>query len=198
MAGGVPGYRRPMRWVADRLVRAAAGVIVAVATVAAVRAARRRRRIWLAHGGYRDLTARGTVEVASPRVDVFERCRDMHWLATVLDRHTTVEELDSTHYRWTYPLRDGPPVTCHAQIVGEVPFLLLAWAVDDGPFPHQGTLRFEPLPGGGRTRIRARLRYRWSSTRARESGIPDDLPARMLSAALNRLRLRMSATVRTG
>jgi uncharacterized membrane protein len=170
----------------DAALRTATVTLAAAALVSAVRAARRRRRAWIAAGRYEYRTLTGTLDLPVDREPVYWMLREAHRAALLVDPDTEVTPLDDTRSRWTLAGPDGTPVTLTVEIIGDLPELMVSWSVPDGPLPHEGRVDLGLIPAG--TRVHARVRHIWSRRLAGEAGIEADDPARVLQRAMDRLR----------
>jgi uncharacterized membrane protein len=166
--------------------RAATLALATAALVNAVRAARRRRRAWLAAGRYEYRALTETFDLPVDREPLYWLLREPGRAARLVDPDARVTPLDETHSRWTLTGPAGTPVTCAVEVMGDVPELMVSWSVPDGPLPHQGRVQLSPVPAG--TRVQVRVRYPWSRRLASEAGITPGDPARVLRRATDRLR----------
>jgi uncharacterized membrane protein len=163
------------------LVRAATVAMAVAATVAAVRAARRRHAEWKESGRPRQRRLNETALTSASRQEVYWLCRDVPRLAQLIDSRVRLVELNDVRSNW-----EIGRVACTVEITGDVPELLLAWEVADGPVPHHGRLTLHPagdLTTGG-TRIAAQVRYRWPPS-TEDAAIDADEPRRLLRRALD-------------
>ncbi len=172
----------------DSALRAAAMALAGTALVVAVRATRRRRQSWIAAGRYEHRALTETVDLPAHREHLYWLLRDPERAVRLLDPDARVVLLDATRCRATLTGPRGEPVTCLVEVVGDVPEMVVAWAVADGPLPHQGRVTLTPVPAG--TQVRAQLRYAWSRRLQEESGIEPETPARVLRHAMNELRVQ--------
>jgi uncharacterized membrane protein len=170
-------------------VRLGSAVLAVAVLVAAVRAARRRRRAWLAMGRYEERTTTETVTVPASTDRVYWLWRELPTLARLLDERAQVEIVDDGLSRW-----ELAGVGCTVEITGDLPEEVISWRVPDGPLPHEGTVRLSPIGGigTGGTRIEVRLWYRWSSRWAKAAGVADSAPGDLLRQALHRYQLQVS------
>jgi uncharacterized membrane protein len=129
---------------------------------------------------------RTVTEVAVVDVDVFDVyaiCRDPLLLAPFVDDRVNVELIGDTRSRWTFPGPDGTPVSCTAELVGEVPERILAWRVEDGPLPHEGHVDFLRHGPGTASQLTVQVRYHQPP----DGSIDPDLPRRRLHQTLGAL-----------
>ena len=129
---------------------------------------------------------RTVTEVALVDVDVFDVYaiwRSPLLLAPFVDDRVNVELVSDTRSRWTFPGPDGTPVSCTAELVGEVPEWVLAWRVRDGPLPHEGHVDFLRRAPGTASQLTVQVRYRQPP----EGAIDPDLPRRILRRTLGAL-----------
>jgi uncharacterized membrane protein len=166
--------------------RAGTAALALAALVAAVRAARRRRRAWIAAGRYEYRALTETLDLPIARDHLYWLFRDASRMARLLDLDARVVPVDPVRSRWTLAGPGGEPVTCTVQVIGDVPELMVAWSVPDGPMPHRGTIDLERIPAG--TRAHTRIRYAWSPVRAQAAGVAEDAPRRTLERAADTLR----------
>jgi hypothetical protein len=185
------GYGTVMSRV-DGFVRAGALLLGAAVSVAALRAMRRRRRGWVEAGRYEEREATCRIVVDGDRTRSYWLCRDPQRLAAALEPPVRAETVDDTWSRWSVPEPGGVRRLLTVGIVGDIPELLLAWRVDNGWLPHEGTVRFADA-GTGRTELAVTVRYRWT----RQSGLPDDPVDGLLATALGRLAAASANAVRS-
>jgi uncharacterized membrane protein len=111
--------------------------------------------------GYAERTVTEAVLMDPDVPEVYALWRDPPLLAPFIHERAEVELLDDLRSRWTVPGPDGDPVSCTAELVGDIPEKVLAWRVDDGPLPHEGRVEFSPHGPGTVSHLTATLRYRW-------------------------------------
>jgi uncharacterized membrane protein len=111
--------------------------------------------------GYVDRKLTEIVLVHPDVPDMYALWRDPLLLAPFVDDRAEVVVLDDVRSRWTVPGPDGDRFTCTAELIGDIPELVLAWRVDDGPLPHEGRAEFTPHGPGTVSQIRVDVRYRW-------------------------------------
>lgn len=169
----------------DVLVRAGAVLLGAAVSVAALRAARRRRHAWVESGRYADREAVRRIVVDEDRTPTYWLLRDPQRLAERLGPPVRAETIDETWSRWSVPEPGGTERLLTVELVGDIPELLLAWRVDNGWLPHEGTVRLADA-GLGRTELAVTVRYRWSQEWASRAGVSDDPVDRLLATALER------------
>lgn len=166
--------------------RAGAVLLGAAVSVAAVRAMRRRRRAWVRAGRYVEREAVRRIVVDGDRTRTYWLLRDPQRLADRLGPPVRAETIDETWSRWSAPEPGGQERLLTVEIIGDIPELLLAWKVDNGWLPHEGTVRFADA-GLDRTELWVTVRYRWSAERAGQAGVPGDPVDGLLATALDRL-----------
>ena len=170
----------------DGLVRALTVVLGAVISVVTLRALRRRRRAWREAGRYEDREAARRIVVDADRTRTYWLLRDPQRLAARLGPPVRAETVDTTWSRWSVPEPGGLERLLTVEVIGDVPELLLAWRVDNGWLPHEGTVRFADA-GADRTELAVTVRYRWSAQWAVRAGVLRDPVDRLLATALDRL-----------
>jgi uncharacterized membrane protein len=163
--------------------RAAVVIFGAAAVIAAVRAARRGTREWRDEGRPERRETTASLVVSWPREDVYDLFRDVDRLAAALGPTVSTETLTHDSFLWVHTQEGRSPVAAVVRVTGDVPEVLIAWETADPPLPHEGTVRFAVAGNGAHTLVDVSLRYRWSTERAREAGIPDDA----VQALLHRL-----------
>ena len=170
----------------DGLVRVGAALLGAAVCVAALRAIRRRRGAWVEAGRYADREAARRIVVDGDRTRIYWLMRDPQRLAAVLGPAVRAETIDETWSRWSVPEPGGQERLLTVEVMGDIPELLLAWRVDNGWLPHEGTVRFAEA-GTDRTELAVTVRYRWSYEWARRTRVPDDPVDGLLATALDRV-----------
>ncbi len=129
---------------------------------------------------------RTVTEVALVEPDVPEMYalwRDPLLLAPFVDDRVTVELLDDVRSRWTFPGPDGNPLSCTAELIGDIPELVLAWRVADGPLPHEGRVEFLRHGPGTVSQLTVDLNYRLPPG----ADFDADLPRRILRRTLDNI-----------
>jgi uncharacterized membrane protein len=167
-------------------VRAGTVLLGAALSVAVLRAARRRRAAWVRGGRYEEREARRRIVVDLDRPQTYWLLREPERLAAVLDPSVRAEAVDDTWSRWSVPTPEGVARLLTVEVIGDVPELLVAWRVDNGWLPHEGTVRLAAA-GTDRTEVSVAVRYRWSAQRAADAGVDGDPVDRLLSLALERI-----------
>jgi uncharacterized membrane protein len=175
----------------DRAIGAATLALAAAVAVSAVRAARRRRRSWIAAGRYEYRALTETTVLPVLREHLYWLLREPTRVARLVDPDAEVEPLGDTRSRWTLAGPDGTQVSCLVEVIGDVPEMQISWLVPDGPLPHEGRIELTPVPPDTDlptvTEVRVRVRYAWSDRLARAAGIGAEEPARVLRRALRAL-----------
>jgi uncharacterized membrane protein len=167
-------------------VRIGTVLLGAALSVAVLRALRRRRAAWVRAGRYSDRETRRHIVVDQDRSRVYWLFREPERLAAVLGPAVRAEAVDDVWSRWSVPTPDGAPRLLTAQVAGDIPELLLAWRVDNGWLPHEGTVRLATA-GTDRTDVSVSVRYRWSAEWAADAGMSGDPVDRLLDLALERI-----------
>jgi uncharacterized membrane protein len=129
--------------------------------VAVLRAARRRRRAWIALGRYEDRETTWNIVVDRDRTRVYWLCREPARVASALDPAARAVPMDDRWSRWVVPVSGGVDHVLAVEVIGDVPELLIAWRVADEWLPHEGTVRLADA-GPDRTELSVSLRYRWA------------------------------------
>jgi uncharacterized membrane protein len=133
--------------------------------------------------GDADRTVTELVLVDPDVAEVYGLWRDPLLLAPFVDDHVEVDLLDDVRSRWTFPGPDGDPVSCTAELIGDIPELALAWQVADGPLPHEGRVEFTRYGPGTISEIRVDVHYR----RPPGADVDAELPRRVLRRTLDSL-----------
>jgi len=131
--------------------------------------------------GERTLTEVVLVDPDVP--EIYALWRDPLLLAPFIDDRVEVELLDDVRSRWTVPGPDGYPLTCTAELVGDIPELVLVWRVDDGYLPHEGRVMFTRYGPGTISEVTVSLRYQ----RPPGVDVDPDLPRRLVRRTLDNL-----------
>jgi len=166
---------------ATRIAILAAAVGIAIV---ALRAARRRRRAWIAAGRYEDREATRNIVVDRDRTRVYWLCREPARIAAALDPTVRAVPVDDRWSRWVVPVSAGVDHVLAVEVIGDVPELLIAWRVADEWLPHEGTVRLAAA-GPDRTELSVSLRYRWAGG--------DDPVDPWLGRALDRIATAVAA-----
>ena len=107
------------------------------------------------------LRVRASTTVNRPVADVYAFWRDFENLPQFMAHLHSVEHIDSSRWRWR---AHGPAATTFewdAEIVDDVPDVLLSWgSVDGSGIENSGVVRFVPAPAGQGTEVTIELEYR--------------------------------------
>ena len=180
---------------ADGFVRAGVVLLGGAVSVAALRAMRRRRRAWVEAGRYGEREAARRIVVDADRTRIYWLFRDPQRVADLLGPRVRAETVDDTWSRWSVPEPGGVERLLTVEMVGDIPELLLAWRVDNGWLPHEGTVRFAEA-GLDRTELAVTVRYRWSQQWASRAGVSADPVDGLLATALDRVAAASGPAVR--
>jgi uncharacterized membrane protein len=109
--------------------------------------------------GSRGIHIREAVTVALPASELYALWRNLENLPRYMSYVESVEVLDARRSRWTVNGPAGHHVTWDAEIINEVPGVVLGWrTVDDSEVVHAGSVRFrEARPG--QTEVVVHLQY---------------------------------------
>ncbi len=161
--------------------RAGTALAALAALVVAVRASRYRRTVRERAGRAEERTLTEQFTLPVERETLYWLLRDPERAVRLFDPDGEAWIVGDTHARWTVAGPDGRPVSCVVETTGDVPEMMLAWSVQDGPLPHHG--RVDLLPGAaGGTQVSVRVRYTWPAA------VDEDAPARVLRRTVDRLR----------
>lgn len=101
-----------------------------------------------------------SVAVAVPRAQVFRIWRNFTNLPRIMSHLERVEALTPTRSRWVLKPLAGTTVEWDAEIINEQPDELIAWrTLGHALVEHAGSVRFEPIDGGGSTLVSVSLQY---------------------------------------
>ena len=101
-----------------------------------------------------------SVTVDVPRAQVFRIWRNFTNLPRIMSHVERVEALTPTRSRWVLKPLAGTAVEWEAEIINEQPDALIAWrALGNTMVDHAGSVRFDPLAGGGTTLVSVSLQY---------------------------------------
>lgn len=107
------------------------------------------------------LRVRASTTVNRPVADVYAFWRDFENLPQFMAHLHSVERMDESRWRWR---ARGPGATTFewdAEIVDDVPDVLLSWgSVDGSGIENSGLVRFMPAPAGQGTEVTVELEYR--------------------------------------
>jgi uncharacterized membrane protein len=161
--------------------RAGTALAALAALVVAVRVSRYRRSVRdsAERAEERTLTEQFTLPVE--RDVLYWLLRDPERAVRLFDPHGEAWVVGDTHARWTVTGPAGRPLTWVVETTGDVPEMMLAWSVQDGPLPHRGRVDLLPEDAGG-TQVSVRVHYSWPAA------VDQDAPGRVLRRAVDQLR----------
>lgn len=92
--------------------------------------------------------------------ELYEFWRDFTHLAQFMPHVKSVEVYEGNRSKWVVEGPAGAPVSWDAEIVNDIPNELIAWRTVSGSVvDHAGSVRFQPTPDGGSTRVEVTFEY---------------------------------------
>lgn len=101
-----------------------------------------------------------SITVRAPVEEIYRFWRDFENLPRFMRHLESVEVLSERRSRWKAKAPAGMSVEWDAEIVDERPNELIAWrSLEGADVYNEGSVRFQPAPGGRGTEVRVDLRY---------------------------------------
>lgn len=144
----------------------------------------------------REIAVRKSVTVGKPPEELYRHWRSLEHLPQVMRHLESVRELGGGRSHWVAKAPLGRKVAWDAELTEELENRRLAWrSVGSTPVPNEGSVEFEPAPGGRGTEIHVRLRYRPPAGRlgARFAKLFGEEPALQIAEDLQRYKQRLEA-----
>lgn len=154
-------------------------------------------RVAVPHG--QGVRVEDSIVIARGANELYNFWRDFTNLAQFMPHVKSVEVYEGNRSHWVVNGPAGAPVSWDAEIVNDIPNELIAWRTVSGSVvDHAGSVRFQPIPGGGGTMVQVIFEYApaGGAVGAAVAKLFGPAPEQQVPEALQRLKSLMEGGAR--